>query len=109
MTERDRNQSMIEPADAASSSASRDDPEPAPPTHPPEGWRDEEMESTEANRSGLTREPVGVAGDRARADDRARRNFSSDREADELGAELTRGVDAPAGDPGNTQRDRRDR
>jgi hypothetical protein len=77
-----------------SSSTSRDDPN-AGETYRPERWRDDdEMAGADAHRSGLTREPVSVVDDRGRARDSERRNFSSDREADELGGEITREPEA---------------
>lgn len=62
-----------------------------------ESWRDDEMERTKSeDRDRETREPSSVARDRG--GDSERRNFSSDREADELGSELDRETDVDSKD-----------
>lgn len=64
----------------------------------PESWRDDEMERTRSeDRDRGTREPSSVAHDRGRSDNE-RPNFSSDREADELGSELDRETDVDSED-----------
>jgi hypothetical protein len=68
-----------------------------------ESWRDDEMERTRSEDRGReTREPSSVAHDRGR--DSERRNFSSDREADELGAELNRETDTDSEDEADIDR-----